>query len=313
TMVYPFGLMIAGSTKSGVDATESNLVPRFLTDDGVLWAKHVEGLFNESLAMMRQVYNSDAPSFGKVSPPESPNRALVEAWLAFLGETDLPTHAYTIGYLEARTSRGTVPKAARAFKRAMVRRFDGDIHRLNRELGTQFVAWNRFVVRRESFLLRRETPGLTGFYKSLQDFKAESALHERYYFTIEGFFKQYLKTQYTRDIARYNAEHGTAYTSYDQVHLDRRVPDGPGRTHQQRKDWEELVRHLLSPMWIRVDARAAPLYRELLEAKRGSLSAVNQSYGTSYKSFDAIGLIQDPPAAGAALADQASPRRAARA
>ena len=46
TMVYPFLLMLAGSTKSAVDSAELGIVPRFLKDDRILYSKHLEGLFN---------------------------------------------------------------------------------------------------------------------------------------------------------------------------------------------------------------------------------------------------------------------------
>ena len=41
TMIYPFLLMVAGSTKSSVDTTRSTLVPTFLRSDADLYHKHV--------------------------------------------------------------------------------------------------------------------------------------------------------------------------------------------------------------------------------------------------------------------------------
>ena len=82
TMLYPFALMIAGSTKSSADKAELRVVPGYLTSDARLWAKHVEGLFNESLELMRQVHDTDTPAFRMVEPPQRPNRRLAGAWLA---------------------------------------------------------------------------------------------------------------------------------------------------------------------------------------------------------------------------------------
>ncbi|MFT5124640.1 MAG: ABC-type glycerol-3-phosphate transport system permease component, partial [Verrucomicrobiales bacterium] len=53
TMVYPFLLMIAGSTKSNVDEKEFTVRPGFMTDHNKLYQKHVEGMFNERLDIMR--------------------------------------------------------------------------------------------------------------------------------------------------------------------------------------------------------------------------------------------------------------------
>ena len=317
SMVYPFGLMIAGSTKSNMDRSESRLIPRFVTDDDVLWAKHVEGLFNESLDMMRQVHDSDAASFKKVTAPKQVNPALVEAWKAFLADKsdELPHYTYTIGYLECRTSKQTIPAAAREFKKRMIDRFDGDVRALNHEMETEFINMGAIIVRRESYLMRRERPLDDPFALAVREFKAERPIEERYYFTVEGFFKhQFLKIKWRKigkkdsktggyDEGSYNAEHGTSYESYDQVHLPRRLPAGEGATDSQRADWTEFVRSILNPLWVRVDADSAEalrLYHEFLLAKHGSAAAVAKAYG---KPLADIALVQGPPADGVALTD----------
>ncbi|MBE3068851.1 MAG: hypothetical protein IMZ66_01305, partial [Planctomycetes bacterium] len=105
TMVYPFLIMLAGSTKTGVDVKEFVPVPTFWHDDTALYRKHVEGLFNESLDAMRIAYDDDTPSFEKAEPPEAPSAALVAEWDAFLDAADLPTTAYAIGYINAGVSK----------------------------------------------------------------------------------------------------------------------------------------------------------------------------------------------------------------
>ncbi|HUT25186.1 MAG TPA: hypothetical protein VM492_12645, partial [Sumerlaeia bacterium] len=56
SMVYPFLLMVAGSTKSAVDVSDSAIIPAFLVDDDALYRKHVEALFNESFDQMQIAY-----------------------------------------------------------------------------------------------------------------------------------------------------------------------------------------------------------------------------------------------------------------
>ncbi|HUS91051.1 MAG TPA: ABC transporter permease subunit [Phycisphaerae bacterium] len=304
TMVYPFLLMIAGSTKSSADKSEMRVVPAYLTRDASLWAKHVEGLFNESLEMMRQAHNSTAPAFRMVLPPAGPEPKLAEAWRAFLAEVPLPDYAYTVGYLAVPVSRKAVPHNLRAFKATMIERFDNDIDGCNRELGTDFVDWNAFYVQAEKYLLRREVPPETPIAEALRRFKATRPAGERYYFTPEGFYKdQFLRTQYTRDIADYNRDHGTNYDSYDRVHLDRRLPTGPGRSEKQRQDWEEFVRTILNLLWVRADPQAAPVYRKFLQAKYQDIATLNRNYVTNYTSFEDVPLIDEPPAGGLPLSD----------
>ena len=73
TMIYPFLLMVAGSTKRSVDTPHSTLVPTFLRSDADLYRKHVEGLFNEHLLMMKNAYHSRTGSFRTLEPPSRPN------------------------------------------------------------------------------------------------------------------------------------------------------------------------------------------------------------------------------------------------
>jgi len=351
TMVYPFLLMLAGSSKSNADLSESRLVPRFLTGEEALWIKHVEGLFNESLAMMRQVHDSDAPAFrytdraeaerrvkdarkqleaaeagGKsdpelekarkaleeaqwalerrLKPPRHVNAAPVVAWRTFLDENPQPHYAYTIGYLWAPVSRGVIPRAMRSIKNELIERFDGDLDRLNREFGTQYRSWGDVFLRSEDYLLRRNKPAGTPFARALRDFKKRQPIESRYYFTPEGAYKELLlKTKYSRKIKTYNKEHGTAYASYKEVHLDRRVPTGPGRTDKEREDWLGFVRKDLNLLWIRATAAAAPAYRAFLRAKYADIAKLNEKYGTTYGRFDDIPLIDEPPGEGLALSD----------
>jgi ABC-type glycerol-3-phosphate transport system permease component len=305
TMIYPFLLMIAGSTKAASDTPETRVVPSFLTEEASLWGRHVEGLFNESLGMMQEVHDSNSPAFDRVRTPTSPNRKLVAAWQAFLAQAKLPHYAYTIGYLQTPVSGKALPRALREMKSEMIARYNGDLARFNADFNCDFGDWNGFYVLAEDYTIRRNKLLATPMAKALIEFKARQGEGNRYYFPIEGFYRwQLLKTQYTRYIGTYNREHGTHYACWEQVHLDRRVPAGPGWTDKQRKDWEEFVRTILNLLWIRADAEAAPLYRQYLQAKYGgNIAALNRDYGTRYASFDAVPLIGEPPDEGMVLTD----------
>ena len=303
TMLYPFGLMIAGSTKSDMDTPDADLVPGFMVNGDALWGKYLEGLFNDSTTTMQQVYFCDTPMFKLARRPDKPKAKLAAEWESFVAKSNLPFYSYSIGFLASPVSK-TMPDALRNFKAEMARRFNGNIEDLNQAMGTDFVSWSTFTVVPESFLLRTDSVSLLPLGTALQDFKARGPICRRYYFTIEGFFRQaYLRTQYGRDIAGYNTEHGTSYASYDQVHLDRRWPSGPGRTDKERKDWETFVRTILNLLWIRPDPQAAPLYRQFLQAKYRTVEALNKAYGTQHASFEAVPLIAEPPREGLALSD----------
>ncbi|MHC5058645.1 MAG: carbohydrate ABC transporter permease, partial [Planctomycetota bacterium] len=304
TMLYPFALMVAGSTKSAVDAPESRVVPPFIASDAALYRKHVEGLFNESFDRMRTAYDTNAVSFATLEPPAEPNAGFVAAWREFLAEADPPSHAYSIGYVHAPVSGGVQPSLLREFKRGLVERFGGDVDRLNREMGTEFVNWNAFYVQAESYDVRRNKPTRDPFRAAYREFKRSRPPEDRTYLSVEGFYKiSFLKTHYTRDIAAYNEAHGTRHASWDEVHLDRRLPSGGGRTDRERADWESFVRTILNLLWVRGDAAAAPAYRWFLAAKYGDVAALNRNHGTSHASLDEVPFPARPPEEGLALSD----------
>jgi len=302
TMLYPFGLMLAGSTKSGVDVHNNRIVPEFLYDDLALYRKHLEGLFNENLAMLQATYDMNPSSFRDVDPPSRVRAKLVEAWLQFVSETDLPPNSFQVGYLQTPVSRSALPHHLRAFKRELSAKVDADLRRLNREMGTEFVSWNAFYVIPPSYFVRRIDVGHTPFGRALQEFKTRAPTGDRFYFALEGFYKTlFLQNQYTDDIQAYNRAHGTRYRSWDEVRLDTRVADG--RTGAERSDWETFVRTILNLRWISADPGAASPYRQFLRAKYGTLDVFNERYSSSFASFDEVPLPDGATVTGVALSD----------
>lgn len=302
TMVYPFMLMVAGSTKTGVDMADNVVMPDFLYDRAALYRKHTEGLFNENLDKYRETYDQWVASFQNVEPPENIDRPLVDEWLGFLEKSQLPSYAYSISYISAPVSSGPLPINLRRFKRRMIERFDNDLGRLNREMGTVFVTWNSFFLITEDYLLRRNKPGATPFQLAFQDFKKTRPPEERYYWCVEGFYKNaYLKTQYGKTIEGYNASHGTEYASWDDVHLPRHLPEDA--TDMERKDWETFARSILNLLWLRAEDGATQAYRDFLKAKYRELENLNRRYEAHYPSFEEIPLMRQAPNQGLKASD----------
>ena len=304
TMIYPFLLMLSGSTKSSVDSPTADMVPQFMRSDVALYRKYVEALFNEHLEVAKNIYQSDDASFRVMQPPAEPNAALVDAWRDFLAAELLPSYAYTIGHVEARVTRGVMPSHLRRFKAQLIERFDDDIAAVNHAMQTDFPSWNAFAWRREEYQQRRNTVSDLPFDLAFNEFKAAQPLEDRYYFSIEGFYRyQYLKSQYTDDLAIYNREHGTDYGRWDQVHLDRRLPTGQGRTDLEREDWQQFVRTIVSSLWVRIDQDAALVYRQYLAAKYGENAVLNAKYKTDYVRFDEVSFPSACPPRGLPASD----------
>jgi multiple sugar transport system permease protein len=301
TMVYPFLLMLSGSTKSAVDLRRFDIVPAFFYNNTVLYRKHMEGLFNESVDALNMTYDTQYRSFESIHPPDRTHPQTVSEWKQFLHALDPPLYSWACGYVQASVSK-TIPSTLRSFKTWLADHISHDMETVNQTIDTDFVSWNAVFLLPEDYLLRRNMPVQTAFSETYNTFKQQQPLYNRYYFSPEGFYKKlFLKTQYSRDIAAYNQAHETAYADYDRIHLTRRVPaDG---TALEQKDWEEFVRYTLNLLWVRVDASALPRYQAFLQAKYGGIETLNRHYATSYTAFSDIPLIEEPPAEGLALSD----------
>ena len=303
TMIYPFLIMVSGSTKSAVDLKDMDILPAFLRNDEALYRKHIEGLFNESIDVMNSTYDSSVPSFELIHSPTHPNYKMVEEWTAFLTAEKRPDYFTGCAAMSADVSR-TIPKGLREFKRYVAKRYGADIMDVNAALGTDFVGWNAFFVLPENYTLRSRVPQNTPLAAAVNDFKRLQPLGVLYWHSPEGFFKQqYLGSLYSRNIVDYNKAHGTHYRSYEEVHLSRRLPQG---TTQEQTDWEAFVRENLNLLWVRVEDGALPVYHGFLKAKYRAIEVLNRNYGTAYNSFSRIPLMEEPPSEGLALSDWAA-------
>jgi len=299
TMIYPFLIMVSGSTKSAVDVKEFDLIPRFLVDDAQLYRKHIEGLFDESVEMMRDTYDVDTPAFDKFDLPAFSDLALVPLWTNFLESGIVPDYAFTCGYLSAPISK-TIPLALREFKTELAEEYGYRIGGVNQALGTDFVGWNAFFVLPENYLSRVRMPQKNAFADALRHFKNKQPAGLRFCLSPEAFFKrEYLRARYGRSIDAYNKAHGTHYADYREVRLSRRAPE----ESLARSDWEDFVRKDLNLLWIRADQKALKPYRRFLKAKYGKIDILNRNYGTSYRRFKDIPLVDEVRFEGLALSD----------
>lgn len=302
TMVYPFLLMIAGSTKSGVDTPDMEVIPRFLTKEKSLYQKDVEAFTNEHLELYQMAYHTLDPSFRKIEIPRSINPKLVKEWKTFLLQEKPAYYYYQAAYMSTRISSSAVPLNMRAFKARLYKKYDGNLDSLNREMETEFANWFSFVVRPEQYVTRLYQPVFSPFHDAYRKFKERLPERYRIYFSPGGYFvTTYLKSQYTQNIQNYNREHGTSFTSWEDIRLSRRYPEKLDK--KSKEDWSVFVRMILNLFWIRADDSAAPLYRQFLKAKYDNISTLNRSYGTEYKRFSDIPLIKEPPAGGLILSD----------
>ena len=265
-MLYPLGLMIAGSTKSIADQRENVLIPRFLVSDEALWHKHLEALFNESMDALNMAFDSDYAAFEDVPlpPPGASGSELVPLWREFLASGALPPEAIALGHYWA-PQAGAFPVQLREFRKHL-REKHGTLAALNAVLGTEFDAWYVVFIQPPAYLFPHAAPGATPLAAEFDAFKLSAPAWCQTVLSPEGFFhKLYLKPRYSKDVAAYNAAHGTAFASYADVPLPREFPAAPPLA---REEWRDFTANTLSPLWLKNGALDTPetRWRDFLAA-----------------------------------------------
>ena len=304
TMVYPFALMISGSSKSGVDKSENKLIPSFLIDDVMFYRKSVEAIFNENVNLFQSSYDLQDGDFRRLKVPtkDEINPMLVTLWDEFAKKRNYPHYYYSLSFIQAKNSKNTIPINLRRFKKLLVNKFDNNLAVMNEAMQLELPSWNLLRINVAAYLTPRIMPDTqTGLYKTYYAFKEKffdgsqenKSLVTRSFVNPEGYYKTlYLRAQYTQKISKYNAKHKTNYKSWDEIKLTRRYPaDKKKYTELERKDWEEFVRTLLNRLWIKATPEALPGYQAYLKAKYKNISDLNKHYETNYKSFKEIKLV----------------------
>ena len=139
-MIYPFWLMLSGTSKSGVDVRESAVIPSFITDKDAFYRKGIEALFNESSENFQATYSEATGDFQKIQIPVKIRYKFLDEWGDFIKSKNYPFYYYGVGYTGVYVSGGTNPMLMRQFKSRIYQKYNGDIELMNRDLGTDFVA-----------------------------------------------------------------------------------------------------------------------------------------------------------------------------
>lgn len=300
TMLYPFILMISGSTKSNIDSPGIELIPAFMNNDNALYRKYIESLVNEKLDTVKSVYHSETPSFRDLKVPQNINKSLISDWRDYLKETELPYYTYGLGEMEAQRSKGVMPRLLRHFRSKLAKEFNDDIHQLNNKMDAEYVNWNAFFYNVNNYFSRRIKPGRRPLDEEFRKFKYKQPLGLKYFFSLDGFYSFiYLKNRYGGKIEEFNSKHNTNYSSWGDIHLTQKFPE----LEMDRKDWEIFVREIVSFFWLRIDKKAKPDYHDFLKAKYINIEIFNNSYGTEYQNFNQIPCNSEIPEDGIASSD----------
>ena len=297
TMVYPFLLMISLSFTSPVDQHEFRVIPRYWYDDAMLFRKYLESKYDEDINYLNRFHACDEPQFEDVEPPAEVNEAAVREWQAF-GET-LPLEYVNVAH-QLSVSKIT-PEGLWRYRRFLQKRFEGDLDALNEAYREANENWNdeglSYPVDQWQDRQTRERD--TRKYKDFVAFKRSLKPRYRIPVSMDGMWWDWLSTQYGKDLDAVRQRHERDYATMADVHLSERLPANA----EEAEDWTAFVRREIPFHYVRLEAEAAPAFRESLRKKYGSLEAFNRAHGSQHAAWDEVAMAPAAPREEAARLD----------
>ena len=316
TMIYPFLLMMSGSTKSAMDIKSFDAFPRFAHDQDWMYAKHLEGLFNERILNLDMAYDVDDVAFEKLCSPDTVlTKRVLDAWVGkgtALSEKQretldrefrdmdipgsVPRHIYAAAWETfLATYAGTASASADSFKAAMAAfREDAGYPKgePNRKLAGKLV----------DFLDEAELP----FYAFAPGY-LETPNSRTFASSLRGF-KKLLEKKYGKDIDDVNRALGTEYIGWNSVHAiplscllrrDQPVLDDIAKDLQEycKESVPAGMRYYFSPEGF--------FKKQFLKTEYGTeIVKYNEEHSTSHGSYREVHLSRVYPADGSELERQ---------
>lgn len=288
TMVYPFLLMLSGSMRSTMDASEMDPVPDFLTDDSVLVQKFMETKYNYNPIAMNVYRQSADYSFAQAAVPAPVPAARIADFTAFAEQPDLPVHWQILGGTRLiNQMESVVLKELRARIRE---HYNDNLAALSRDIGLTYRTWNQVDALVPDWINPRYDYNPSTKFDIYNAVLRERPVAERAMVSLTGEFLQTVvyPGHGMSDVDAYNAAHTRPIETYDALALPRCVPGDDQPLF--RKEWLEFVYENLHPSFIRTRVPVTR-YRAYLQQRFEIIDRLKQYWPDSaVESFDEVTL-----------------------
>ncbi|NLK50169.1 MAG: ABC transporter permease subunit [Candidatus Cloacimonetes bacterium] len=298
TMLYPFALMLSSSIKSGVDGTRMELIPPYLFQDEPLYQKYLESRYNEESSRLMDNYPGSWISFSEVTLPAQPNPAVYQDWVEFIKTADYGVYHY---YVAEHYGRGVYPLAQRQYRKMLRDENSNSLVEFNKRYGTGAVSWEEIVVEEKEIMRRLFASSQEGYLGRFREFKQAVPLYQKLFVNPDGaFVNSEIIPAYGGDLDKYNAEHGSNYTSWNQLQLPESCPP---QGHHLREPWLRYAREIININHLSIDASAMPAFQASLRDKYDNITLLNQTWNATYSSFADITIPDRVPDGGVVQED----------
>lgn len=328
TMIYPFMLMLSSSIKSAVDNNKVTLIPEYLYKDEVLFQKYLEARYNEESNRLADNYAGRFMSFNEVQLPVTPNPEIYADWKDFINihSQEFGVYDYYVSEQYGRGVYPKNQRLIRAQLRKEnhndLTEFNNK-YGLGVQTWEEIVVEEKDILTRNYI---SSGSGYLGRYEKFK--QEVPLWHRNYINIDGSFTLSELIPAYQGDLTAFNLDMGTQYTAWSEVILPATVPDDSSKLrpywiHFVQKslnvehvaftpEYTRQIQHELAkqassggdidkkawdPTYI-IENQAAPedlqvksinlRFRQNLQAKYGSIAALNQAWKLGYHSFSEL-------------------------
>ena len=280
TMVYPFVLMVTGSFSSNIDKNEFRLMPSFLIDTESLYRKHIESKYNENLQEYLTINQSEVLNFSSITSPPVYENSLIIDWIKFNQTVELPTGWYLTALGPTQDGK-IIQENERKFRLFIMNSCAKNLDLFREKFGDSIENWFFLKFHPERLTDRKYQLSQLPLMEAFYDFKQQLPLEDRLYVSCDGAYQNYInlitQTEQSTQLSQ----------SYD-----------------GSDSWEQFVRTALHPQFIDVNNGAHTHWANFLtQHYEGSISALNNVYMTSYKSFVDVPFPDDKLRSSGSLRD----------
>ena len=285
TMIYPFLIMMSASFKSRVDSNRLDLIPRYFYDQEVLFRKYVEARFNEEATLFSAQYKQKYYAVDYLDIPENVNGNFIDDWNEFIKENEHKYDEFDFAVSE-QFSRGVYTYNERAFRDKMSDEVNGDLYAFNEKYSVSAPTWEDVREESKEILSRRFTSGETGLSVPYSKFRKELDTRHKVWLSLDGhFIANELVPAYRGRLELLNDNLGTNYASWENIVLNRTLPEDPLSGH-----WSHYVKNILNVKHIGLSEQGMDEFRSFLNEKYTGISLLNETWETGFGDYDSIDL-----------------------
>jgi multiple sugar transport system permease protein len=299
SMLYPLGLMLAGSAKSETDFYDNTPYISYLWDDQLLWRKYLESKYT-TISDAEQAHSETWGSWDRIYPSDNGDFELANAFRVF---RTLPGWRPEWGSLGHVRYQALLGKNARRFRALAQSEFGNSLAHYNNASESLFTTWLEVGPPRYEILTRRFNFADSPDYELYDRLKRNSPPADLIISDTDASFVAVMLRSRWGTIEEYNEAHGTNYRDYRQVFLNSAAP----AQAQQRADWESYVRQELGLSFIRVLPNAQAAYIQFLRSRyENNVEFINRAWGKRFTRIDEIDVPSEVPSNARQRADWTS-------